>query len=546
MIKSRISILRSLALTAILLLALIITAFFTANVAYAVEVEDVSETEVQDIVTTYGTGDEEPEPVRNGLTVEDGKIYYYNEDGTLFTEGYKEVTVDGSTYYYFFQEDGTAFTGGYKPFSKNGTRVYYYFQEDGTAYTDGYLNFVVDGKNYYFYFQDDGSAFTGGYKEITIDGKLYYFYFLANGQGFNTGYKTVMIDGKKFYYYFGSNGRAVTNTMESISLGERTAYMLFNEDGKAFTNGYKEINNAGKVDYYYFLTNGQAFTTGYKTVKIDGATYYFYFEANGKAYTNGLKEVPFGTQSYYYFFHENGRAEISGWETINEKDYYFQANGRAAKETFVTIDDSIYYFDDSFDITTGGWFCVGKAYYYAAEDGKLSTDTVIEGYKLDSAGKCTTKYRIIKYVNEHTDPSMTDQEKIEALYNWVLRNSMKYIRTYEHTKADWVWKDSWVDDMAASQMDKWGGNCFRYAAFFGMLVREATGLEVTVYHGYTPGANVPLTPHGWVTVNQGGTLYAYDVELQKHSGYSRARCYKVPYSESSKSLHVQGVGTNLY
>jgi hypothetical protein len=111
---------------------------------------------------------------------------------------------------------------------------------------------------------------------------------------------------------------------------------------------------------------------------------------------------------------------------------------------------------------------------------------------------------------------MTDQEKIRALYDWVLYNDMVYYRTYEHTRSDWVWKDSWVDDMAASQMDKWGGNCFRYASFLGMLVHEATGLPVRVYHGVTPGSQVPLTPHGWITVLQTAHGTTYDLSSTSH------------------------------
>ena len=140
---------------------------------------------------------------------------------------------------------------------------------------------------------------------------------------------------------------------------------------------------------------------------------------------------------------------------------------------------------------------------------------------------------------------MSDQEKIKTLYNWVLKNSMEYLRTYEHVKADWVWKDSWVDDMAASQMDKWGGNCYRYAAFLGMLCQEATDLPVTVYHGTQVYAGKKY-PHGWITIQQNGVEYAYDVELDKHAGWSTSDCYKIPYSESSKDMHTKGVGTKLY
>lgn len=284
--------------------------------------------------TTYAEGTDTAEQTENhvnsGLVEENGKLYYYSEDGSLFKNGYKEVTVNGKTQYYYFTEDGSAYTNGYKQFTKNGKKVYYYFQKDGSAYTSGYLNFSMNGKQYYFYFTNDGSAYTSGYKEVKIDGKNYGFYFLPNGQAFNTGYKTVMIDGVKRYFYFGSNGRAVTDSLKAISFGSRTAYFLFQKNGMAYTDGYKEINSNGKTSYYYFLKNGQAFTTGYKTVKIDGKTYYFFFGNDGKAFTGGLKSVKFGSTTYKYYFQNNGRAYTSGWKEVSGKRYYFQTNGQMA------------------------------------------------------------------------------------------------------------------------------------------------------------------------------------------------------------------------
>ena len=184
-----------------------------------------------------------------------------------------------------------------------------------------------------------------------------------------------------------------------------------------------------------------------------------------------------------------------------------------------------------------------KGYYYADENGVLATDTVIDNYKLDANGKSATKYRIIQYVKKHTKDSMTDQQKIDALYNWILKNDMTYIRTYEHVKQDWVWKDSWVDDMAKSQMDNWGGNCYRYASFFGMLVHEATGLPVNVYHGLTISVSNTLVPHGWASVCQDGVWYVYDVELHKFSTYTKEHCYKIPEAECT--MHAEGVPTTL-
>ena len=105
---------------------------------------------------------------------------------------------------------------------------------------------------------------------------------------------------------------------------------------------------------------------------------------------------------------------------------------------------------------------------------------------------------------------------------------MVYIRTYEHLKADWVWKDSWVDDMASSMLDKWGGNCFRYASLLGLMIHEATGLTVDVNHGWWGG---PHMPHGYVTVLQDGVWYLYDVEVEKHSPDAVGSYRKITYSK---------------
>lgn len=482
----------------------------TVNVVYATETGGVS---------GDGSTEGDESDVKSGLTEENGKIVYYNEDGTCFTSGYKEIVVNGIVKYYYFQEDGSAFTEGYKAFVKDGKRVYYYFQKDGSAFTGGYLPFVQNGKQYYFYFQEDGTAFTDGYKEIIIDGTLRYFYFLANGQGYNTGYKTVMIDGIKYYFYFGSDGQAVTDKMEAVTFGTRTAYFLFQNNGTAYTGGYKEIAANGRTDYYYFLQNGQAYNTGYKTVVIDGVTYYFYFENDGKAFTDGLKQISFGSQVYYYFFQNSGKALTSCWNTVNGTKYYIQGNGRASK----------------------GWFCVGDGYYYADSNSAVLTNTVVQGYVLDATGKSTTKYRIVQIVNSLTNSSMSDQQKIEVLYNWILNNDMTYISNYEHISSSWVWKDSWVDDMAVSMMDNNGGNCYRYAAFFGMLIHEATGLPVIVYHGTLLATYARPTMHGWITVYQDGAWRSYDVQLRKFNRYPNSQCYG-----GDGALYIDGVGTNLY
>lgn len=303
---------------------------------------------------------------------------------------------------------------------------------------------------------------------------------------------------------------------------ENGSLYYYNEYGIRFNGGLKEVVTETSTDYYYFLSTGQAFTSGYKTIQIDDVTCYYFFGSDGKAFTSGLKNITFGDMTYTYFFGEDGKAVTADWVNQNGTTYYFLDNGRAATD----------------------WFCAGDAYYYAPVAGFLSKNTVVHGYRLDAEGKSVTKYRINEYVKQHTDSSMTNQQKIDALYDWVLDNDMVYIRSYEHARADWEWTDGWVDDFATSQMDKQGGNCYRYSAFLGMLIREATGLDVKVYHGATYSTDGSLTDHGWPAVKQNNTWYIYDVELQKHSGVSSYDCYKVPADDSY--MHLHGEATNLY
>ena len=261
-----------------------------------------------------------------------------------------------------------------------------------------------------------------------------------------------------------------------MSLGERTAYYSFGEDGKAFTGGYKEVTEGEKTDYYYYLPNGQAYTSGYKTVKIDGVTYYYFFEQDGKAFTGGEKEIAFGSLSFLYCFGENGQALAGQFAEKNGETVYYAANGRKVADDFATVDDSIYFFDENGAMQKATWFVYEDGCYYAQENGQLLTDAVKEGYRLDETGKCSLKYRVLEHISEYTEETMTREEKIRALFDSVLLNDWPYIGSYEHVLNDWTWEEGWTDDFATDLLDRCGGNCFRYAAFFGFLVKESTGL----------------------------------------------------------------------
>ena len=315
------------------------------------------------------------------------------------------------------------------------------------------------------------------------------------------------------------------------------SFYFYTTYGTRFTGGIQEVTSETGTDYYYFLSNGQGFTSGYKEVVVDDIPCYYYFQRNGKAFTGGLKKIFFGTQAYLYYFGEDGKAVTSDWVVLGEDVYYFDEKGRAVQDSFLTLDENRYYFDEIGRIVTG-WFCLEEDfYYYAYANGVIATDTVVDQYRLDKDGRCYTKYRILQYVRELTDSSMTEQEKIDALYNWLLPGYIYYFNSYEHIQADWHWPAGWIDDFAKDMMDDQRGNCFKYAAFLGLMIREATGLPVTVYRGTLPLGD----PHGWVTVYQDGDWFIYDIQ-QAIQGEDPAVCYKVPYPLERL---IGGVGTAL-
>lgn len=298
----------------------------------------------------------------------------------------------------------------------------------------------------------------------------------------------------------------------------------YNADGTRFHSGIKEVVEEASTDLYYFLSNGKAFTTGYRAVQTDDTTCYYFFESTGKAFTGGLKDVAFGTETYTYFFGADGKAVTSGWAEQNGAKYYFRANGRAVKDDFVLIDEDRYYFGEDGRVVTG-WFCIDDSYYYYADEtGALVTNAIVDNYKLDKNGRSRTKYQILEYVNELTDPAMTDQEKIDALYDRLLEGDIYYYNSYEHIKADWNWPAGWIDTFAADMMNNQYGNCFKYAAFLGLMIREATDLPVIIYHGKLPMGD----PHGWITVCQDDGWYVYDIQ-QALQGEDPSVCYKAPY-----------------
>ncbi|MBR4343410.1 MAG: InlB B-repeat-containing protein [Lachnospiraceae bacterium] len=146
-----------------------------------------------------------------GWYEEDGKMYYYLEDGTLAV-GFMDI--DGSTYY--FLSDGSLKVGGWGQIGGS----WYYFATDGKMVT-GWLPL---GTNMY-YMAEDGKMVTGWQ---TIEGKTYYFN--ASGKMLR-GEQT--IDGE--VYIFGDDGELIIESQYTITYNTCSEDATFPDGTTSYT-----------------------------------------------------------------------------------------------------------------------------------------------------------------------------------------------------------------------------------------------------------------------------------------------------------------------
>ena len=177
--------------------------------------------------------------IQTGLqSFDDGKTYYYFEDGTWAAD--QMITVEKDVYY--FDKDGYM-TTGWQTINKNK----YYFGSDGKMKT----GWQTISKSKY-YFGSDGKMKTGWQ---TISKNKYYF---GSDGKMKTGWQTI----SKNKYYFGSDGKMKTG-WQTISKNK----YYFDSDGKMKT-GWQTISKSK----YYFDSDGKM-KTGWQTISKN--KYYF-------------------------------------------------------------------------------------------------------------------------------------------------------------------------------------------------------------------------------------------------------------------------------
>lgn len=138
-----------------------------------------------------------------------------------------------------------------------------------------------------------------------------------------------------------------------------------------------------------------------------------------------------------------------------------------------------------------GTFLFGKDTYYTSGNAEL--DAYVGGI-----------------VEKVTDDSMTQEEKLSALYDYMLIYcGYRMGNIYESGETGWEISEA-VDMMKRENR----GNCYGFAALFRELAR-GIGYPAEAYSGtvVSDKENGEDTPHGWVEIIIDGVNYIFDPEM---------------------------------
>lgn len=187
------------------------------------------------------------------------------------------------------------------------------------------------------------------------------------------------------WYYFNSNNTKVLGWIKPDS-----DWYYLKPDGQMATGW---INDNGS--WYYFKDSG-SMAKGW----INEGDKWYYFQGDGAMVTN-LKRI----DNKNYLFDNNGNMK-TGWQIINNYSYYFGSDG-AMNTGFISVNGSDYYLYDTGAMARGwgnisgswyyfksdgtmakGWINTSNESYYLEQNtGRMLTNTIIDGYKLDTDGK---------------------------------------------------------------------------------------------------------------------------------------------------------------
>ena len=165
-----------------------------------------------------------------------------------------------------------------------------------------------------------------------------------------------------------------------------------------------------------------------------------------------------------------------------------------------------------------GYYHFGERLYRVL-DGRFLRSTTVDGFTFDAQGRYTTgsadlDEQLLQIIRDNTDSSMSQLDKLRALYNYV-RDNFTYLRRDLVSQGDAGWEPAY----AAEFLELGRGNCYSFSALFCLLARQL-GYPAETAVGYL---GTYSDPHGWVEIEMDGVTYMFDPQLEWRYLYDYGR-----------------------
>ncbi len=468
-------------------------------------------------------------------------------------------TVDGTTAWWYVNKKGMVDTS-YTGFATNSSGTWYAEKGKVTKKTNGVLQdttgalgsssawyYVLNSKVQYDFTGLADYSNASGWWYIT-NGKVDRsvttvaknkngWWYVANGK-VNRSYTGFATNSSgSWYVESGRVSKKVNGVLKDSTgaLGSSSAwYYVLNSKVQTGFTGLADYSNAsgwwyitnGKVDRsytglaknkngWYYLTNGKVDRSYTGAAKNSSGWWYVEKGVVNKS-TIVLVRVDGVWQAYksgkfassYTGIAEN---ENGMWYVVNgvlDRDYsgtFTDDNG-----TWTVINGKATYSGDK------GWIKIGSYYYYFdRSNGKMATNTTVDGIKLDSSGraqassddvyKIKTMIRARDLLSSITSSGDSKETMLRKCFDWSVDMSYHRIRYASQTRKENP--DTWTCIFANDAFDNGSGTCYTQACAFAYLAKEC-GYEVAVCDD---------TGHAWVEID--GLVYDPDSARSNFSKY---------------------------
>ncbi|WP_270942828.1 hypothetical protein [Romboutsia lituseburensis] len=211
----------------------------------------------------------------------------------------------------------------------------------------------------------------GGYDMYLKEDYPNYVQTLEPSKDVYKNYKWALLDNNWYLYEI---DKSIGKVNYKMQIGWRIVdgkWYYLKSDGKMAT-GWEKVNGT-----WYYLEDNGAMATGWKKVNET----WYHLKSSG-AMATGWEKVN-GT---WYYLKPSG-AMATGWERVNGTWYYLKSSGAMATG-WLDLDGTWYYLDGSGAMKTG-WQKISGKWYYMYGSGAMATNTVIDGWKINSSGVAT-------------------------------------------------------------------------------------------------------------------------------------------------------------